>query len=52
VMNRKDLGHKGRLLAFSKRGFVYKRNGDIYRLIFRISALPGQLSVLDHTRCN
>jgi hypothetical protein len=33
--------------SVSKRGFVYKRNRDIYRLIFRVSALPGQLSALD-----
>jgi hypothetical protein len=26
--------------SVSKCGFVYKRNGDIYRLIFRVSALP------------
>jgi hypothetical protein len=52
VMNREDLGHKGRLQAFSKHGFVYKRKGDIYRLIFRVSTLPGQLSELDRTRCD
>jgi hypothetical protein len=38
------------LQVFSKRGFVYKRKGDINRLIFRVSALLGQLSVLDRTR--
>jgi hypothetical protein len=31
---------------------VYKRKGGIYRLIFRVSALPGQLSALDHKRCD
>jgi hypothetical protein len=40
VMNREDLGHKGRLQVFPKRGFVYKRKEDIYKLIFRVSALP------------
>jgi hypothetical protein len=29
---------------------VCKRNGGIYRLIFRVSALPGQLSVFERTR--
>jgi hypothetical protein len=29
---------------------VYKRNGDIYRLIFRVLALPGQLSAFERTR--
>jgi hypothetical protein len=31
---------------------VYKRNGDTYRLIFRVSALPGQLSAFERTRSN
>jgi hypothetical protein len=52
MMNREDLGHNGCLQASSKRGFIYKRKGDIYRLIFRVSALPGQLSALDRTRCD
>jgi hypothetical protein len=34
--------------SVSKRGFVYKRKGDI----FRVSVLPGQLSALDRTRCD
>jgi hypothetical protein len=33
--------------SVSKRGFLYKRKGDIYRLIFRVLALPSQLSALD-----
>jgi hypothetical protein len=41
VMNGEDLGHKGAPPSVSKRGFIYKRKGDIYRLIFRVSALPG-----------
>jgi hypothetical protein len=49
VMNGEDLGHKGLLQAFPKCGFIYKRKGDIYRLIFRVSVLPSQLSALDHT---
>jgi hypothetical protein len=52
MINSEDLGHKGRLQVFSKRGFVYKRKGDIYRLIFRVSVLSGQLSALNRTRCN
>jgi hypothetical protein len=52
VMNREDLGYKGRLQVFSKRGFVYKRKEDIYRLIFRVSVLPSQLSALDRTLCD
>jgi hypothetical protein len=49
-MNMEDLGHKGRLQAFSKcKGSFTRENEDIYRLIFKISALPGQLSVLDRT---
>jgi hypothetical protein len=48
-MNREDLGHKGHLQAFSKRGIVYKRKGDIYRLSFRVSALPSQLSAIKCT---
>jgi hypothetical protein len=29
-----------------------QKKWGIYRLIFRVSALPGQLSVFDHTRCH
>jgi hypothetical protein len=36
--------------SVSKRGFIYKRKGDIYRLIFKVSAMPGQLSALDRKR--
>jgi hypothetical protein len=50
VMNREDLGTSPP--SVSKRGFVYKRKRDIYRLIFRVSVLPGQLSALDCTRCD
>jgi hypothetical protein len=41
VINIDDLGHKGCLQEFPKRGFVYKRKRDIYRLIFRVLVLPG-----------
>jgi hypothetical protein len=50
VMNMEDLGHKGRLQAFPNVSVrLQEKGGDIYRLIFRVSALPSQLSALNRT---
>jgi hypothetical protein len=50
MKNNEVLGHKGRLKSSPKRlGSFTKERGGIYRLIFRVSALPSQLSAFERT---
>jgi hypothetical protein len=43
VMNGEDLGHKGRLQAFSKRKVRLQEKWGYLYAKFRVSALPGQI---------
>jgi hypothetical protein len=52
VKNNEVLGHKGPLKPSPKRLASFtKERGGIYRLIFRISTLPDQLSAFERTGC-
>jgi hypothetical protein len=52
MKNNEVLGHKGHLKLSPKRlGSFTKEMGGIYRLIFRVSTLLGQLSAFERTGC-
>jgi hypothetical protein len=52
MKNNEVLGHKGRLKPSPKcLGSFTKEMRGIYRLIFRVSVLPSQLSAFERTGC-
>jgi hypothetical protein len=49
MKNNEFLGHKGHLKSSPKRLGLFTKKRGIYRLIFRVLALPSQLSAFERT---